>query len=103
MTPVAELNQLENLLKNADIIVLNTKSDRAMYLLAHVLRNYARTTFCIDKEYNILENSSGVRKIENGKTYLLKGDFEKEKELLLGKIKSLGGKPVYIFGGEKNG
>lgn len=84
-------------LRNKDIIVVNTKKNRSSYYLAHVLRDFAKTTFCIDNSYKIKENSLNIRRIEQGKVYLIKGDWQLDKAIILHKIKTLGGKPKLVF------
>jgi hypothetical protein len=96
-----DLNNLSKKLRDLDIIVLNTKSDSIMFAIAHVIRNYARTIFCIDPTYIISECDEGIRMAEDGKVYLIKGDYERDKDNLDKKIKSLGGDPKYVFGGRK--
>ena len=92
------LKSLSKLVKGKEIIVINTKKNKIAFHLAHVLRDCAKRTYCIDKTYKIKESSLGIRSIEKGKVYLIKGDWRLEKYILLDRIKKiLNGKPKLFF------
>lgn len=94
----SNLENLKKLLKNKEIIVINTKQDKVAFELAHVLRDFSKVTYCVDKKYKIKENSEGYRKIEEGKVFLIKGDYDFDEEQIAFIIKKkLKGKPKYIF------
>lgn len=92
------LKELKKLLKGQQIIVVNTKQNKEAYHLAHVLRDFADITYCIDKTYKIKESPAGIRKIEQGKVFLLKGDWSCDKAIILNSIRVLlDGKPTMVF------
>jgi|LSQX01.1.fsa_nt_gb hypothetical protein len=88
---------LEEVLKDKEIVVSDTKKNKAAFILAHVLRDYARITYCVDDAYEISENQKGVRRIEGGRVYLIKGDLEKDRQGVYKIIRELGGNPEYEF------
>lgn len=67
--------KLKKLLKNKEIIVTNTKTNLFAFELAHVLRDFAKVTYCMDPKYKIKESKDRIRKIENGKVYLIGEEF----------------------------
>lgn len=93
---------LYKMLKGKDIIVVGTEDQKGIaFALAHVLRNIARRTYCVDFAYKIKESKDGIRKIENGKVWLVKLYNDDDHVSVMKRIKATGGKIKYIFFGEK--
>ncbi len=90
------LENLEKILKDKEVLITNTYVVGSVgYELAHLIRNYARVTYCVDDRYLMKNEPQGFRIIESGKVVLIKGNLENKKAGVYDIIRSLRGKVDY--------
>lgn len=89
------MNDYENLaqlVQDKQVVVTNTYEEGSFaFYLAHIVRNHAGITYCVDPRYKMRDEPDGVRRIEDGKVFLIRGDYFADKDAVTEKIKSLGG------------
>jgi len=62
---------LEKLLKEKTVVINNTEDEQGLpFALAHVVRDYAKLTVCVDKKYKMKKETNNFRVIEYGKVIL---------------------------------
>lgn len=91
-----DLEKLLDKMERKEILITNTfEKDSFAYLLAHIIRLSARTTYCVDERYLMKNEPEGYRIIESGKVVLIKGNLENDRERIYNIIKQLDGKVDY--------
>lgn len=93
-----DIEKLLDKIERKEVLITNTfEKDSVGYLLAHVIRLSARTTYCVDDKYKMTNEPEGYRVIENGKVVLIKADLDKEPQKVEKIITKLNGKVDYTI------
>jgi len=91
--------ELENLAKNLlnkEILITNTFEINSVgFNLAHILRESAKVTYCVDERYKMTKEPEGFRIIENGKVVLIQGSLESQRDYIYKIIRKLNGRIDY--------
>lgn len=94
------MNDIENLegkVRDKNVLITDTYVNGSFgFYLAHVLRNSARRTYCVDSRYKMTGELLGYRIIEEGKVVLVKGDIVDDREKTMERIKSVYGDEIDI-------
>jgi enoyl-[acyl-carrier-protein] reductase (NADH) len=91
-----EMNELERILKDKEVLITGTANEHSLsFQLAHIVRTYARRTWCCDKDYKMTHEPLGYRIIEGTRVILIKGDLETERDRIYTLISQLGGNISY--------
>jgi hypothetical protein len=90
------IDGLKQNLSDKEVLISDTTEVGSLaFNLAHIIRSYAKRTFCCGKKYKMINEKEGYRVIENGKVILIKGNLKTQREAIYKKVKQFKGKIDY--------